>query len=385
MKQATIVYIVSTLGRTGPTRQLFNLVKHLDRNFFDVHILTLSLEPKDSLKSKFGEIRVNLHCLELTRLASVFFGHAKAKKLLCTLEPDIIHTQGLRADWLSARLPFPHKIATQRNNPFSDYPKLMGLVVGRIAAHLHCYALRQLEVVTCSDSVASLNHGMNIDSNVIRNGVDTSAFKPIQNPELQRAQRMNLGLPPDGRFFIYTGPLIVRKNIEFLIKSIIGHAIDSDYLIILGTGSSLNHLDQIAKVHPNIIFRDPTDNVLPYLQAADYFVSASYDEGLPNSVLEALAAGLPVLLSDISAHREIIKLSPSSGELFCLNRLDTFYRAIDNLAFKQKTENANNAARASAVKYFSAEQMAAGYQRLYDDLLTQSLHISTRHSRICGK
>jgi len=385
MKKVAIVYIVSTLGRTGPTRQLLNLVKHLDPQSFDVHILTLSPEPKDSLKSKFREIRVNLHCLELTRLASVFFGHAKAKKLLCTLEPDIIHTQGLRADWLSTRMPFPHKITTQRNNPFSDYPQLMGLVVGRVAAHLHCYALRQLEVITCSDSIASLSHGMNINNNVIRNGVDTSAFKPIQNPELQRAQRMDLGLPPDGRFFIYTGPLIVRKNVEFLIKSIIVHAIDSDYLIILGTGPLLNYLAQIAKGRPNIIFRNSTDNVLPYLQAADYFVSASYDEGLPNSVLEALAAGLPILLSDISAHHEIIKLSPSSGELFCLNRPDTFYRAIDDLAAKQKTENANNAARASAVKYFSAEQMAAGYQRLYDDLLTQSLHISNRPSRICGK
>ena len=384
MKQATIVYIVSTLGRTGPTRQLFNLVKHLDRNFFDVHIVTLSLEPKDSLESQFNEIGINLISLELSRPASLFFGLSKLKRLLYTLAPDIIHSQGLRADWLSARLSFPNKITTQRNNPFSDYPQLMGPVMGRMAAYLHCYALRQLEVITCSDSIANLNRSMNISSEVIRNGVDTSTFKPIQSPELQRAQRLNLGLPADGRLFLYTGPLIVRKNIEFLIESIMSHTVDAEYLIILGTGPSLNHLTRIAEAHPNIIFPGATDNVLPYLQAADYFVSASCAEGLPNSVLEALATGLPVLLSDIPSHREIVGLSPSTGELFCLSGSNTFYQAIDNLAHKQKPGKVNNSARTLAVRFFSAEKMTTEYQCLYDNLLARSLQITAKRSGICG-
>ncbi len=371
MKHTTVAYIVSTLGQTGPTRQLLNLVKHLDKNFFDAHIITLSPEPQNSLQLEFIKIGANLHSLELTRLASIFFGLAKVRKLLCTLEPDIIHTQGLRADWLSTRLPFPNKIATQRNNPFLDYPQLMGPVVGRIAAHLHCLALRQLEVVTCSDSIANLNLSININSCVIRNGVDTSTFTPPERPELHQTQRKHLDLPTAGRLFLYTGPLIPRKNIGFLVSSFIDHSRDSDYLIILGTGPLLRNLEKIAGAHPTIIFRGATDNVLPYLQAADYFVSASSSEGLPNSVLEALATGLPVLLSDIASHREIINLDPSSGELFRLNCPDAFYHAVSNLAQRRATESDKRSPRTLALDFFSAMQMTAKYQRLYNNLLTR--------------
>lgn len=56
---------------------------------------------------------------------------------------------------------------------------------------------------------------------------------------------------------------------------------------------------------PSVVFHGFVDNVVPWLQASDLFVSASASEGMPLAVLEALSCGLPALLSDIPPHREI--------------------------------------------------------------------------------
>jgi glycosyltransferase involved in cell wall biosynthesis len=95
---------------------------------------------------------------------------------------------------------------------------------------------------------------------------------------------------------------------------------------------------------------------------ADCFVSASRAEGLPNAVLEALACSLPVLLSDIPAHREILALSSAAGELFSIDRPESLNEAIQNFEI---TNNRRTAARALAMEHFSAEAMSRSYQELY--------------------
>jgi glycosyltransferase involved in cell wall biosynthesis len=57
----------------------------------------------------------------------------------------------------------------------------------------------------------------------------------------------------------------------------------------------------------NIVFLGKKTNIVEYLKVADYFISASSSEGLPNSVLEAYMTGLPCILSDIPQHREIFQ------------------------------------------------------------------------------
>jgi len=366
MKKTTILYIVSTLGRTGPTRQLLYLISRLDRSLFDPHVVTLSLEPADSLKPKFIKIGIKLHSLELSRFTGLFLALFRLKRFLKLLKPDIIHSQGLRADWLSSQLNNTIRIATQRNNPFSDYPSLMGQIPGWLAAHLHYRALRRLQVVACSESISQVNQRFALIDTIIRNGVDTTAFSPLVQSAITKYQRLELNLPVDGQLFIYTGPVINRKNIPYLIRTFAKKTSHNDYLVILGTGPLLEHLRKIAGDKPNIIFRGGVDNVPQYLQVADWLVSASLDEGLPNSVLEALATGVPALLSDIPPHREILALSPDSGELFDVNDPDSLCNLICMLA---RSADMRKNARALATNHFSCESMSARYQALYHQQL----------------
>jgi glycosyltransferase involved in cell wall biosynthesis len=147
-----------------------------------------------------------------------------------------------------------------------------------------------------------------------------------------------------------------------LIKALKLRASKDDALVVLGDGPLLPKCKELATDVGNIFLPGEKSNVLEYLNVADCFVSASHAEGLPNAVLEALACGLPVLLSDIPAHREILALSSAAGELFSIDRPESLNEAIQNFEI---TNDRRTAARALAMEHFSAEAMSRSYQELY--------------------
>ena len=369
MNKKKVVYIVSTLGRTGPTRQLHNIIKHLDVNLFSADIVTLSSNPLDNLEQEFKELGIKIHCLGLTRLSSIIFGKSQLIGVLKRLQPDIVHSQGLRSDLLATRLKGTYKnVATQRNNPLIDYPALMGSIKGTIAARLHIWAFNRLPlVVTCSKDIDTTNLKRNHTSKVIYNGVDLPGLTPKLTIGEKVTKRTQLNLPIDGRLFIYTGPLITRKNIIMLLKAFIDIDIEhtKSNLVILGDGHLKSDCQELAAGKENIFILGSVNNVNDYLQASDIFVSASCSEGMPNAVLEALAASLPVLLSDIGPHKEILSLSPKAGWLFPTNNrviLTNYLMKVLPTPENQET------ARQLTEKHFSAHNMSMEYQKVYLEL-----------------
>ena len=241
MRKIRLVYVVSTLGRTGPTRQLYNLIKHLDYAHFEAQVITLSSNPPDNLERDFAELGIATRSLKLSRLAGVIYGQSRLATVLDELQPDVLHSQGLRADWLCSRLADSYKkVATQRNNPLQDYPLLMGQLKGTVAARLHYRALARLPVVVaCSQTIADANTLRGLSTSVIHNGVDLNLTKAPMNHEGRTAPRHALGLPEAGRLFLYAGPLIPRKNPELLIRAMMIQTKHKDSLLVLGDGPLL--------------------------------------------------------------------------------------------------------------------------------------------------
>lgn len=369
MRKIKLVYVVSTLGRTGPTRQLYNLIKHLDRERFQAEVITLSPNPPGNLEQDFADLGIAIHTLALSRLAGVVFGRSRLVTALEQLQPDILHSQGLRADWLSSRLAGSYiKVATQRSNPLEDYPPLMGRLKGTIGARLHYYALARLPVVVaCSQTISGTNSRRGLPTKVIHNGVDLTLTKPPLEQEEKTARRHVLGLPATGRLFLYAGPLIPRKNPELLIRAMIDRAGQQDSLLILGDGPLLSRCRRLAKNAANIFLPGSVDSVADYLEVADLFTSASSAEGIPNAVLEALAAGLPVLLSDIQPHQEILTLSPTAGWLYQAHNLTAMLEQIEQIIVRPENRDA---AQQLATKHFSANSMSEAYQHLYQNLFS---------------
>lgn len=153
----------------------------------------------------------------------------------------------------------------------------------------------------------------------IPNGVDVDRFAARRDPV---AARTSLGLPQGVPLVVFTGKVIPRKNVEELF--VLARRIPQVHVILVGSFTEPyygdGYLRRLRAEYPDVVTRVhavgevPMDVVPRYLEAADVFVFPSRLEGMPNSVLEALAAGVPVIAARTEAHVEII--SPEIGWLY---------------------------------------------------------------------
>lgn len=137
----------------------------------------------------------------------------------------------------------------------------------------------------------------------IPNGVDTRRFAPAAEPERRRLRRA-LGLPP-ARIALYAGRLAPEKGVDVLLDAWALRARGRrrpGTLVLLGDGPERGPLERRARdlgVGGAVRFAGATEDVAPWLRAADAFVLPSRLEGLSVALLEAMACGLPVVATDV--------------------------------------------------------------------------------------
>lgn len=364
-----IAYIVSTLKKSGPTNQLSYILKNLDKTKFELVLITLSPEPKDSMLEKFKKLKIKYIPLNLTRMEGFYKAKSKLLKILKEENIDLIHTQGIRADILSAKyLKGYHRVSTLRNYPWDDYPMKFGKFKGYLMAKNHIKATQKIEnSIACSESISKIyRKNEHIDVSYIQNGVDISLFKEIEG---KHEIRKKLKIPLDKIVYISVGSLIPRKDPKLIIDSFKKlKDPEKRILIFLGDGFLKEECNVLINESNNIRLMGNVDNVKEYLQGSDYFVSASLSEGLPNTVIEAMACGLPCVLSNIAPHEEILKINDGAGIIFKQKNLEDLIEKI------YKIENSNYEEMRKASKEIIENQlnsiiMVKKYQNKYLEIL----------------
>jgi L-malate glycosyltransferase len=157
-----------------------------------------------------------------------------------------------------------------------------------------------------------------IPSEVIYNGVDTKFFKP-QNETIFKKGDPQL---------LFVGNLYPYKNIEKLIEIIprIKDVFPNIHLQIAGNGKHIHFLKKLVKeqkIEKNIEFLGNVqhEELKKIYNSTDIYISSSKMEANPLPPIEAMSCGKPILLSDISPHREIIENS-NGGLIFSLKNND---------------------------------------------------------------
>ncbi len=199
---------------------------------------------------------------------------------------------------------------------------------------------------------------------MIRNGVDLHEVETAAAgaPEIDawRAQ---------GRRIVgYIGQLIGRKRIDVLLRAFAGLAAPDAMLVLIGDGDQRPALETLAGelgLGDRVRFAGFRDDRLSWLKRFDAFVLPSALEGIPRCLMESMAAGVPIVSSDIPGSRDLVE-HERTGLLFPLDDVNALQAALARLLAEPAVAGAlAGAAQEKVHREFSAARMADEYLALY--------------------
>jgi glycosyltransferase involved in cell wall biosynthesis len=210
---------------------------------------------------------------------------------------------------------------------------------------------------------------------LIPNGVDGRQFHPTL-PEERTAARRTLGLHCE-RLVLYVGRLSPEKNPIGLLEA--WAAIDTEarkgaLLALVGDGPQRDKVQakaRAANLAGSVHLAGHCSNVTTWYQAADVFVLSSYNEGLSNSMIEALASGLPVVSTRVSGSSILVE-SPTAGLVVDSGNVENLAGAMESLLRDEslRTQLAANA-RLTFETHFALETLSKKMILLYRGLLAR--------------
>lgn len=366
-----VLFIITTLRRCGPVNILFDIVKYLDRDRYCAHVLTLCPEEGDSRWGEFMAIGTTVSSLNVDKGIKYGVAALRLKRVVTAIAPDVVHCISFRADVLgSLCLGKYRKISSQLNYPFDDYVMTYGKAVGGVMAHLTAWALKRYDVtVACANDVAAKMAARGVPARVIYNAIDDELFVPADSSERQ-ILRQKLGIPADaGPVFIFVGVLSDRKQPLVTIKAFLRFQakLPTATLLVLGDGPESEACRELTQDNARVLYAGRVAETRPYLAASDAYIATSKAEGMPVSVVEALAMRLPVVLSDINPHREILAIDPGAGILVGTGSVEETAAAMTQL-MSQNLKVMGDHARRIIEQELSARVMSRKFEHIYAEL-----------------
>jgi glycosyltransferase involved in cell wall biosynthesis len=295
----------------GAERQLGAIAPRLKAAGVDVHVITR----RDHQLPAFSVVDdIPVHRVPVPgppAVASLAYT-AGALALLRRLRPDVVHAHeffspGTTASAAKRLLHLPIVATAHRSGPLGDIATLRASRGGeqRLAA-LRTNVDRFVVISDdISDELAAVGIPRQRQVQIV-NGVDERRFHPPEPGEKARL-RAELGLPLAGPLALFTGRLADEKRVAHLLD--VWPAVRSRHpeasCAVLGTGELEPQLRSrnVAGVH----FYGLVDDVSPYHRASDLFVLPSIAEGLSVAMLEALASGVPALMSNVGGTGQVIE------------------------------------------------------------------------------
>ncbi len=208
----------------------------------------------------------------------------------------------------------------------------------------------------------------------IINGVDTELFIPTED---KAQSKTNLGILPEEIVIGAVGRLDPVKDYTTLIKAFasLAGSYKNIKLMIVGNGPEEDNLKkcvEYAGIENRVYFMGRKDNIHDFLGVMDVFVLPSVIEGISNTILEALASGVPVIATNVGGNPELVR-DNEIGFLFKPGDegglASLLKKYIEN---SRLMEIHGNAGRKKAVEDFSLDGMVKSYEKLYMSVQKES-------------
>jgi glycosyltransferase involved in cell wall biosynthesis len=365
----TVLSIVSTLWRCGPTSVLEGIVRGYDPANYQATIATLSPNPRDSALSDFHSLGIQVEEMNLSRPASFVFGPRRLAEMIQALKIDLVHCHAFRATILFSRCKSQvPSVSTIHSDLVTDYQLLYPKALGKWMARREYAALHRFaRVVAVSDTVAEAARSHGLECEVITNGIDLNAFHPPSSLSEKSLLRQRLGLPLERTVVLHTGRLTSVKRPVEVVGGFLGSRLSENaVLLIAGEGPLRQQCEQAAAGANNISFLGKRQDIPDLLRASDVLISNSSSEGLPMSLLEGCACGTHVIASDIPSHNHIRDMFAQQVFIYSGHGPQAVAAALDANGVREKFHILQPSRE--SLDAISASNMSRAYQRLYDDL-----------------
>jgi glycosyltransferase involved in cell wall biosynthesis len=257
------------------------------------------------------------------------------------------------------------------------FPLLQNSRAGRL--ELHWLRSWGIPVMVLNEGMVeeALTHGFSRDQLVwMPNPVDIGEFRPAEPGEAV-AWRERQGIPADRRVVTYAGRLSSEKGLTDLLHgfAMAVRSMPDATLVLVGDGvfrPALEHLAQQLKVLPDqirFVGRVDVAEVPFWLRASDVFALTSPNEGFPCALVEAMASGLPSVVSNIPANRQLVE-EGVHGLTVPVNDFEAIGSALLRL-FRDPALRCDmgRAARECVVNNYSTEKVVQRYEELFQRIM----------------
>ena len=379
-----IVHVITTLGVGGAEKHLLWLTQGQVAAGHGVQVVFLKGDGE--LAGEFRDAGVGVDHVDFDRagLGTLRKAVAELAGVLRAEAPDIVHTHLLKADALGAlaarRAGIRALVASKHNDERALLSKPVGWIHGWLSR-------RVVATIALSDHVARFvaEHGR-VDPARIRRiyyGVDAERLQPTRD---RTRVRQELGLDEDTPVLVCVGRLAPQKDHSTLLAAVArltgdraaSEAARRTQLLVVGGdpfGDGLERVERRVRdleVGGHVRLLGIRDDVPDLLGAADLFVLPSLWEGLGLVFLEAMAVGLPVVATRVSAVPEVVS-DGETGWLVPPGDPEALADALAaGLADPDECRRRGAAGRRRLLEHFALPRMMAQVQAVYDEVLEET-------------
>ncbi|MCL7960270.1 MAG: glycosyltransferase [marine benthic group bacterium] len=375
MTPATIrvVHIIHALGPGGAEHTLVELALAASEQQMVLCVVSLMPLGSNSYAGRLRELGIEVHTLDLASRWDPR-GLERGRRTIEEFEPDIIHSHLKHADlvgaWASRRLGIP---LVSTLHLIEHAPTAVGRGKRWLAAQARLLAASRTIAVSEPLRDWYLDTFRADPATVVRIPNAVASIDPASDGD-RLAVRREMGVRPAAILAVTIGVLRPEKGHTQLLAAVERIRSDIDVqFVIVGDGPERAALEAEALrsglMPDRVVFAGFRDDVPAVLAASDLVIHPSLEDALPTALLYALAAGVPVVASDVGGIPEIV--TPGTGILVRPGSADALAEGVQEMIERLPADDMRAAARARFRQEYEVSIWALRLRTLYDEVLAE--------------
>ncbi len=364
MKKRRIMYVIPSLEMGGAEKLVIDIAININTEKYEVKIVTLLDRKWPGFLNVAAEngIEIISICRNLNGINKIYV-LIKAIKIFSTYKPDIVHTHLNSIIYVLPAILFS-KVKTRIHTFHSIADRSLKGFYG-IALWIAMKYMKFIPVgvgETVSDSISNAYGIERGKIYLILNGIDTTRFSPDE--KTQKTSRTKIRLVNVGRLFHVKNPKLLIESFYEALK-----VYPDMTLTMVGDGEEREAIETLIAnlgIRGKVNLVGNQENVETYLKSADIYISASNVEGVPLSVLEAMACGLPVIATKAGGVIDIVTDS-ESGILVEVGNKEELKNAIIRLCKDSNLRKEMSKKALKGSKNYSIKNTIKKYEEIYEN------------------